>query len=159
MLIIWCRTYFITPIHHQSHSTSHFTLFDSSGSPLYSIKEFQLQRQVSQRIRMPYILILYILFICFLLWFSFGKKNSCGVGSLGEPGYVGLAETFYLVSNDVNGVQMGILRLMPMGRKADRYATGLSMGPCLGLNCANIRKGSSAVSSFVRVPLLNSISW
>jgi len=30
-LIIWCRTYFITTIHHQSHSTSHFKLIDSSG--------------------------------------------------------------------------------------------------------------------------------
>ena len=34
-LIIWCRTDFITTIHHQSNSTSHLKLFDSSGSLLY----------------------------------------------------------------------------------------------------------------------------
>ncbi|RDY13481.1 hypothetical protein CR513_01604, partial [Mucuna pruriens] len=43
-----CRTSFITTIHHQSHSTSHFKLLDSSGSLLYKRKAFQLQRQVSR---------------------------------------------------------------------------------------------------------------
>ena len=34
--------------HHPSPITSHFKLFDSSGSLLYNIKAFQLQRQVSR---------------------------------------------------------------------------------------------------------------
>lgn len=34
----------------------------------------------------------------------------------------GLADTSDLASNDVNGIQMEILRLMPMGRNADRDA-------------------------------------
>lgn len=45
-----------------------------------------------------------------------------GTISLEETGYVGLAETSDLASNDVNGIQMEILRLMPMGRNADRDA-------------------------------------
>lgn len=53
-----------------------------------------------------------------------GKRIVVGSGtiSLGERGYVGLADTLDLASNDLNGVQMGILRLMPMGRNADRDA-------------------------------------
>lgn len=50
-----------------------------------------------------------------------GKKNSCWVGNFWEK-EVGLADTSDLASNDVNGIQMEILRLMPMGRNEDRDA-------------------------------------
>lgn len=71
-----------------------------------------------------YILILYFFSYASFYGSASGKRRVVGSGTLSlvERGYVGLADTSDLASNDVNGIQMEILRLMPMGRNADRDA-------------------------------------
>ena len=46
-LIIWCRTDWISTIHHQSHSTSHWKQRSSSGGLLYSISRKAVQQHES----------------------------------------------------------------------------------------------------------------